>query len=64
MKGANCNMKNLGLFISVVFLLGSILLSYCGFKNGNIFLVLSGILGVVVFLTSIVKLVRKYDYEN
>ncbi|SQG78562.1 Uncharacterised protein [Streptococcus gallolyticus] len=57
-------MKNLGLFISVVFLLGSILLSYCGFKNGNIFLVLSGILGVVVFLTSIVKLVRKYDYEN
>jgi len=30
-------MKNLGLFFSIVFILGSILLSYYGFKNGNIF---------------------------
>ena len=52
-------MKNLGIFISVVFLFGSIFLSYCGFKNGNIFLVLSGISGVVVFSTNIVKLGRK-----
>lgn len=52
-------MKNLGLFISIVFILGSILLSYYGFKNGNIFLVLSGILGIIVFLTNIVKLERK-----
>ena len=52
-------MKNLGLFFSIVLILGSIILSYYGFKNGNIFLVLSGISGVVVFSTNIVKLGRK-----
>ena len=52
-------MKNLGLFISIVFILGSILLSYYSFKNGNIFLVLSGVSGVVVFSANIVKLERK-----
>ena len=30
-------MKNLGLFFSIVFILGSILLSYYGFKNGKFF---------------------------